>query len=122
LTATRVLSAGVAPLTVGDLQIDALGMQVRQGVRDVHLAPTEHSVLYLLAANVGATVTYSEFATALGKPQQQNNVLARHIHTLRGKLGDQRATYIETIPAVGYRLMVVSVARQRSGTAVPEYP
>ena len=100
----------VAPLRVADLEIDALHRRIRQGPREVRLTPGEHTLLYTLAANAGAWVTYREIANALGLPNPSlgnNNSLARHIYTLRRRLRDDaaRPRYIETLDGIGYRLL-----------------
>lgn len=98
----------VAPLRSADLEIDALNLLVRRGTRDIRLSPVEHTLLYVLAAQAGAVVSYGEIAEALGRadPHFRNNTLARHLSSLRRKLGDDadRPRYIETIAGVGYRL------------------
>lgn len=98
----------VAPLRAADLEIDALNLLVRQGTRDIRLSPVEHMLLYTLAAQAGAVVSYRDVADALGRtdPDFRTNTLARHLSSLRRKLGDNasRPRYIETIVGVGYRL------------------
>jgi DNA-binding response OmpR family regulator len=100
-------SRRVAPLRVADLEIDALNPLVRQGTREIRLSPGEHILLYTIAARAGAVVTYRDIAVALGWTEIafRNNALARHISSLRRKLGDdaQRPRYIETVLGVGYR-------------------
>ena len=99
----------VARLRVADLEIDALDPRVLQGARALRLSPSEHLVLYTLAAAHGTVVTYRRLADALGiGPQIRTNTVARHVTTLRRKLGDpaDRPRYIETIPGTGYRFIV----------------
>jgi len=97
----------VAVLRVGDLEIDALQRDVRQGTRDVQLSPVEHVLLYTLAAAAGSVVSYSDIAAALGRTNRtvRSNTLARHVSSLRRKLRDDadRPRYIETVLGVGYR-------------------
>jgi len=97
----------VARLKVGDLEIDALRRQVRQGSREIKLSPDQHILLYILAARAGEVVGYREIADALGQTDLEirNNTLARHLSALRRKLRDDPAhpRYIETISRVGYR-------------------
>ena len=99
----------VARLRVADLEVDALNPFVRQGTREIRLSPDEHILLYTIAARAGAVVTYRDIADALGRtePDIRNNTLARHLSSLRRKLGDdaQRPRYIETVLGVGYRLL-----------------
>ena len=107
----------VAPLRVADLEIDALNLRVRQGTREIRLSPGEHLLLYTLAAQAGAVVSYRDIADALGRtdPNFRNNTIARHLSSLRRKLADDahRPRYIETIVSVGYRL-----SSERKGKAL----
>jgi DNA-binding response OmpR family regulator len=100
----------VATLTVGDLEVDALGRQVRLGTREVRLSPDEHILLYTLVARAGVVVTHRELAVALGFTDTviRTNTIARHITTLRRKLKDDadRPHYIETVKGVGYGIRV----------------
>lgn len=99
----------VAPLRVADLEIDALDQRISQGTRAVRLSPSEHMLLYTLAAARGTVVPYHRLADALGiGPQIRTNTVARHVTTLRRKLGDpaEHPRYIETIPGMGYRFIV----------------
>ena len=77
----------------------------------MRLSPSEHILLYTLAATSGTVVRYREIADALGAgPEAQANTLARHVSTLRRKLGDDghRPQYIETVPGIGYRFIAPS--------------
>lgn len=100
----------VARLTLGDLEIDALNRQVRQGSREIRLSPGQHVLLYTLAARAGEVVSYREIADALGQTNLEirNNTLARHLSALRRKLRDDpaRPHYIETVSRIGYRFLV----------------
>lgn len=99
----------VAPLRVGDLEIDALNASVRQGTHEIRLSPGEHVLLYTMAAKAGVVVSYRDIADALGRtePEVRNNTLARHLSSLRRKLSDDAHSprYIETVLGVGYRLL-----------------
>lgn len=84
--------------------------RVRKGTRLIHLSPGEHMLLYTIAARAGAVVSYRDIADALGRtePDFRNNTLARHLSSLRRKLGDdaRRPRYIETVLGVGYRVLL----------------
>lgn len=105
----RILPAHrVARLRVADLEIDALHQRITQGTREVKLSPSEHVLLYTLAAKGGATVSHRELIDALSNGTEvRTNTLARHVTTLRRKLGDdfQHPQYIETVAGIGYRLV-----------------
>ena len=100
----------VAPLTVADLEVDALGRRIRLGPREVRLSPDEHAILYTLVARAGVAVTHRELATALGLTDMvvRTNTLARHVSTLRRKLKDdpEHPHYIQTVKGVGYGIRV----------------
>ena len=103
-----LLARRIARLRVADLEIDALGQRITQGSREIRLSPSEHVVLYTLAATRGTVVPYRALATALANGLDiRNNTLARHVATLRRKLGDdaQQPRYIETVHGLGYRFV-----------------
>jgi DNA-binding response OmpR family regulator len=104
----REIQHRVAPLTIADLELDALRPRVRVGAREVRLSPDEHILLYTLVANAGVAVTYRELAIALGLDHKtiRTNTIARHVATLRRKLNDSAATprYIETVKGLGYTM------------------
>jgi len=99
----------VAPLTVADLEIDALDQRIRQGAHELRLSPAEHILLYTLAARAGVVVSYRELADVLGRTdlQPRSNTVARHLSSLRRKLLDdaQRPRYVETVSRIGYRFV-----------------
>lgn len=101
----------VGPLRVADLEVDALSRRIRQGTNEVRLSPDEHLLLYTLVARAGNVITHFEIAGALGKadPMIPNNMIARHVSSLRRKLGDdaKHPHYIETVAGVGYRICVL---------------
>jgi DNA-binding response OmpR family regulator len=100
----------VAVLRVADLEIDALNLRLRKGTRVIRLSPGEHMLLYILAARGSVVVSYRDIADALGRtePDFRNNTIARHLSSLRRKLGDdaREPRYIETVPGVGYRALL----------------
>lgn len=102
----RAIQNRVAPLRVGDLEVDALRKRIRLGTREVVLSPDEHILLYMLVARAGDVLTYRELATALGQTRSviRNNTIARHVSHLRRKLGDDAGHphYIHTVVGVGY--------------------
>ena len=95
----------------GELEIDLLHRRVRVGGRDVHLAPLELSLLYLLAANAGRVLTRDEILDCLWGADYtaESNVVDRQVRKLRAKLGDdwRRPRYIATVPGTGYRFVLV---------------
>lgn len=101
----------VARLRIADLEIDALDQRITQGSREIRLSPSEHILLYTLAAAPGTVLPYQVLATALGNGREpRHNMLARHVVTLRQKLGDdpRAPRYIETVYELGYRFVAGS--------------
>ena len=100
----------VAPLTVADLEVDALDRRIRMGTHEVRLSPDEHILLYTLVARAGVVVTHRELAVALGLTDTviRTNTISRHITTLRRKLKDdaEHPHYIETVKGIGYGIRV----------------
>src|SRR5512133_4105666 len=99
----------IASIKVADLAIDALQRSIRQGTHDVLLSPQEHVLIYILAAKAGRAVSYGDIAQALGQDDSsvRRNSLARHIPSLRRKLGDDahHPHYIESVLGIGYRFL-----------------
>jgi DNA-binding response OmpR family regulator len=98
----------------GELEIDMLHRRVRVDGHDVHLAPLELSLLYLLAANAGRVLTRDEILDHLWGSDYtaESNVVDRQVRKLRAKLGDdwRHPKYIATVPGTGYRFVLVGVA------------
>ena len=109
LRRNRILTVRrVARLRIADLEIDALDRRIVQGTREIPLSPSEHILLYTLAAAAGTVLPYRDLATALGNGREpRHNMVARHVVTLRQKLGDdpRQPRYIETVFEVGYRFV-----------------
>jgi two-component system KDP operon response regulator KdpE len=104
-------------LRLGDLEIDLLNRRVRAGGTILHLTPLEQSLLYLLAANAGRSLTRDEILDHLWGADYvaESNVVDRHIRNLRTKLQDhaRRPRYIATVPGRGYRFVPTAAARAR---------
>jgi two-component system KDP operon response regulator KdpE len=95
-------------ITAQHLTIDLASRTVKRGTEEVHLTPTEWSLLRALAANVGKTLTHAQlfqavWGNASGDAQQYLRV---YVGQLRRKLelDPVRPRLIRTEPAVGYRL------------------
>jgi two-component system, OmpR family, KDP operon response regulator KdpE len=97
----------------GELEIDILHRRVQVNGRDLHLAPLELSLLYLLAANPGRVLTRDEILDHLWGSDfaAESNVVDRQVRTLRAKLQDdwRRPRYIATVPGKGYRFVLTAV-------------
>ena len=96
-----------AVLTIGDLQIDLASRVVKRSGEEVHLTPTEWSLLRYFVSHAGQTLTHSQlfnavWGAAAGDAQQYLRV---YVGQLRRKLESDpvRPKLIRTETAVGYR-------------------
>jgi two-component system KDP operon response regulator KdpE len=95
----------------GDLEVDLSSHAVRLTGQEVHLTPTEFSLLSLLARNRGRLMTHRDLLVAVWGAGygEDTQVLRAHIANLRRKIepsgtrGEARQHYIHTDPGVGYR-------------------
>jgi two-component system KDP operon response regulator KdpE len=96
-------------LEVGELVIDLAARRVTRAGEEVHLTPTEFSLLAQLARNRGRLLTHRDLLLAVWGPGygHDTQVLRAHIANLRRKIEPAgRAggpSYIRTDPGVGYR-------------------
>jgi two-component system KDP operon response regulator KdpE len=99
-----------AVIRVGELEIDLLHRRARLDGNDLHLTPSELSLLYLLAANPGRVLTRDEILDHLWGDDYvaESNVVDRLVRNLRQKLQDEwrRPRYIATVPGQGYRFVL----------------
>jgi two-component system KDP operon response regulator KdpE len=100
--------AQIDRIVIGDLEISIPRRIVQRSGAQVHLTPTEWSLLRALIANAGRTMTHQQLFHAVwgraeGDAQQYLRV---YVGQLRRKLEKDpvRPTLIRTEPAVGYRL------------------
>jgi two-component system KDP operon response regulator KdpE len=96
-------------INAGDLAIDLERRAVTLSGRDVHLTPTEYSLLRYLAINAGKVLTHAMilrevWGAAYG---DDTHVLRTCMNQLRTKLHDDPAApqFIRTDPGVGYRFV-----------------
>jgi len=101
--------AGHARLDFPDLIVDIERRRVTQGTREVHLTPTEFSILELLARRAGRPVSFDEIINAVwkGAPGTSNDAVRVHVGALRRKLEPDASNprYIVTEPWIGYRFI-----------------
>ncbi|MBI4220075.1 MAG: response regulator transcription factor [Chloroflexi bacterium] len=94
-------------LRIGRLTIDVTNRSVRDGGRSVRLTSLELSLLYLLAANTGTTLTRDQIIEHLWGADfpASSNLVDRHIRNLRAKLNCnwRRPRYIATVRGHGYQ-------------------
>jgi two-component system KDP operon response regulator KdpE len=90
----------------GGLEIDLASRTVRADGREVHLTPTEFSLLAALARNRGRLMTHRDLLVGVWGQgySEDTQVLRAHIANLRRKIEPAAGPkYIRTDPGVGYR-------------------
>jgi two-component system KDP operon response regulator KdpE len=89
------------------LSIDLERRHVAVDQHDVHLSPTEYSLLSYLATHAGKVLTYPMILRAVWGDEyaSSTNVLRTAINQLRAKLGDSASAprFIRTHTGVGYQ-------------------
>jgi two-component system, OmpR family, KDP operon response regulator KdpE len=106
--ATRL--PGSAPVfRTGDLEIDVEHRRVTVADEEVHLTPTEYTLLVALAKNADRVVTDAMLLREVWGPQygDEDHYLHVYVARLRKKIerDPQRPRYLRTEPGVGYRLL-----------------
>jgi len=101
--------AGTPYIVTGDLEIDIERRVVRLRGDEVHLTPTEYSLLKYLASNPGKVLTHPMILRAVWGAEYvlDNGVLRTAINQLRSKLQDDptHPSFILTEPRIGYRFL-----------------
>jgi DNA-binding response OmpR family regulator len=96
------------PLTVGELEIDMAGREVRLEGEPVALTRTEFDVLAALAARPHAVLSRSALIEAVWGANWvgDEHLVDVHVLHVRQKLGDSATEqrYIRTVRGVGYRI------------------
>jgi two-component system KDP operon response regulator KdpE len=95
-------------VSVGDLEIDLAGRNVRRDGAEVHLTPIEFDLLRVLATHRGKLVTHRQLLHEVWGPgyEDETHYLRVHFAHIRSKLEPEpsRARYLITEPGIGYRL------------------
>lgn len=93
-----------APLSVGDLTLDAQRHRVMHGGQEVDLTPREFALLEYLMRNAGQVVSRDQILQRVWgyDSEPEGNVVDLYIHYLRRKLGDRRGSTISTVRGLGY--------------------
>jgi two-component system KDP operon response regulator KdpE len=103
----------VGVLEFPGLTLDRERRRVAVDGRDVHLTPTELSILELLAAHAGKPVTIRQIIGRVwsGAPGTTPDAVRVHVGSLRRKIEPDpaRPRYIVTEPWVGYRFVAEPV-------------
>jgi two-component system, OmpR family, KDP operon response regulator KdpE len=93
---------------VADLVVDVGRRRVTLAGRDLHLTPTEYTLLRVLAVAGGRTITHGQLLREIWGPEQGADIqpLRFAAFQLRKKLGDNplHPRYLVTEPGIGYRL------------------
>jgi two-component system KDP operon response regulator KdpE len=89
-------------LAFDGLTVDLERRRVTCGEAEVHLTPTEYSLLKYMASNAGKVLTHPMILRAVWGAEygSDTQLLRTYVNQLRGKLGEG---YIRTEPGVGYR-------------------
>lgn len=94
-------------ISVGELHINLARRQVMRGDTEVHLTPTEYTLLLALAAQAGRVLTHTWLLQHVWGPGYEENVQNLHvfISQIRRKIEPHPAIprYILTEPGIGYR-------------------
>jgi two-component system KDP operon response regulator KdpE len=94
-------------IEVGALVVDLAAHAVWVDGQDVHLTPTEFSLLRVLVLNRGLLITHRQLLTEVWGPEYADAtpVLRTHIANLRSKLqaGERERRLIRTDSGIGYR-------------------
>ena len=97
------------PFRLGAWRVDPGLCEIANDEHTLHVEPRAMAVLCHLAARAGTTVSRDELLDEVWKTRHVvEDVLTRCISQLRQSLGDdaKEARYIQTIPKVGYRLLI----------------
>lgn len=96
-------------VVIGDIEIDRGARIVRKAGREVHLTPTEYSLLNVLVANAGRVLTHRHLLREVwgAAHVEHNHYLRVFMGALRHKLEDDPALpkMLVTETGVGYRLV-----------------
>jgi len=109
----RRAPGGSSPFRSGKLEFDGMSRSVRLDGAELHLTPTEYSVLAELVRYAGRIVTRERLLREIWGPagESEDVNLRVYIRSLRRKLERDAAApeLITTVTAVGYKLEVLPV-------------
>jgi two-component system KDP operon response regulator KdpE len=105
----RRTAAASKTLVFDTLSIDVERRRVTQGEREVHLTPTEYSLLELLATNAGRPMFTDHIIGRIWRdaPGTTPDTVRVHMSSLRKKIEPDPSSprYIVTEPWIGYRFI-----------------
>jgi two-component system KDP operon response regulator KdpE len=97
----------MAPLSVGDIELDPARRQVRKAGNVIHLTPKEFELLHYLMAHAGTPLTHVHLLRTVWGPEYCDEVeyLRTFVHQLRKKIEDDPSVpdYLLTDMQIGYR-------------------
>jgi two-component system KDP operon response regulator KdpE len=103
------IGSGQNVINVGALSVDIDRRVVTKSGAEVHLTPTEYTLLKYLATNAGKVLTHPMLLREVwgGGYDSDTAVLRTAINQLRAKLEDdpERPSLIRTEPRIGYRML-----------------
>ncbi len=101
------LRAGQPVIEIASLRVDIERRVVTRNGKEVHLSPTEYSLLKYFAVNAGKVLTHPMILRAVWGPEylDDTTVLRTYVNQLRSKLEEDPDSprFIRTEPRVGYR-------------------
>jgi len=102
-------------INLGGLIVDVARQRAELDGKKLELSPIQQSLLYVLAANAGKTLSRNELVANIWGEDFgiESNVVDRHVRELRVKLGDdwRAPKYIETVARQGYRFRALPESR-----------
>ena len=105
--AARAPAGGEPVLRADGLELDLAGRTVRRDGEEVHLTPTEYSLLRTLMTNRGRLLTHRALLVEVWGSAYEDDVatLRTHIANLRRKIEpeDAERRFVRTDQGVGYR-------------------
>lgn len=113
------------PFRLGPWRVDPGLCEISSGEQARHVEPRTMEVLCHLAAHAGTTVSRDQLLDSIWKTRHVvEDALTRCVSQLRQLLGDQArdSRYIQTIPKVGYRLLVIPEPLDAAGADAPAAP
>jgi two-component system, OmpR family, KDP operon response regulator KdpE len=118
-------SSSAVPLKVGDLELDLDRRILRRAGTEVHLSPTEFSLLSYLMQHANTAIEHGKLLRAIWGPEYGSELeyLRTYIKRLRRKIEDDAINpeYLVTVPWLGYRFRdpsaTLSLAPERIAAA-----
>ena len=112
------------PFTLGDWQVYPDRLLLVSGDQEHRLEPKAMQTLLLLANHAGETVSRETLIAEVWKDTYgTDELLSRIVSVLRNQLGDDSKSplYIETVPRIGYRLIISPGVLQETGSVAPRF-